>query len=234
MDTSSELIHALLPLYMVGALGASVLVVGIIEGVAEAIALIVKVFSGYWSDVFRHRKPLVVLGLRARGAVQARVSARADARLGRRRALCRSRRQGHPRRAARCADRRPDAGGRARRGVRLAPGARHASAPSPGRCSRSSLIGVFRRQFPRGVLGRRRARAALCVALLVFGVREAGGGARGDRGEAGFVARRAAPRPSLLHRDGDRVGADARALLRGVPRPARAGRRHGRRPARRG
>jgi MFS family permease len=62
MDTSSELIHALLPLYLVGPLGASVLVVGIIEGVAEAIALIVKVFSGYWSDVWRHRKPLVVLG----------------------------------------------------------------------------------------------------------------------------------------------------------------------------
>jgi MFS family permease len=62
MDTSSELIHALLPLYMVGALGASVLIVGIIEGTAEAIALIVKVFSGYASDVLRHRKPLVVLG----------------------------------------------------------------------------------------------------------------------------------------------------------------------------
>ena len=54
--------HALLPLFMVGTLGASVLVVGIIEGVAESIALIVKVFSGYWSDVTRHRKPLVVLG----------------------------------------------------------------------------------------------------------------------------------------------------------------------------
>jgi len=62
MDTSSELIHALLPLYMVDALGASVLVVGFIEGVAEAIALIVKVFSGYWSDVFRRRKPPVLLG----------------------------------------------------------------------------------------------------------------------------------------------------------------------------
>ena len=62
MDTSSELIHALLPLFMVGTLGASVLLVGIIEGIAEAIALIVKVFSGYWSDVTRHRKPLVVLG----------------------------------------------------------------------------------------------------------------------------------------------------------------------------
>jgi len=62
MDTSSELIHALLPLYMVDALGASVLVVGFIEGVAEAIALIVKVFSGYWSDVFRRRKAAVLLG----------------------------------------------------------------------------------------------------------------------------------------------------------------------------
>jgi MFS family permease len=62
MDSSSELIHALLPLYMVDALGASVLVVGFIEGIAEAIALIVKVFSGYWSDVFRRRKPAVLLG----------------------------------------------------------------------------------------------------------------------------------------------------------------------------
>src|SRR5690348_18038559 len=60
MDTSSELIHALLPLYMVDALGASVLVVGFIEGVAEAIALIGKVFSGYWSGVFRRRKPPVL------------------------------------------------------------------------------------------------------------------------------------------------------------------------------
>ena len=62
MDTSSELVHALLPLYMVGALGASVFVVGIVEGVAEAIALMVRVFSGYWSDALSRRKPLVVLG----------------------------------------------------------------------------------------------------------------------------------------------------------------------------
>jgi MFS family permease len=62
MDTSSEMIHALLPLYMVDALGASMLDVGFIEGIAEAIALIVKVFSGYASDVFRRRKALVVLG----------------------------------------------------------------------------------------------------------------------------------------------------------------------------
>jgi len=68
MDTSSELVHALLPLYMVGALGASVFVVGIVEGIAEAIALMVRVFSGYWSDALSRRKPLVVLGY-AMGAV---------------------------------------------------------------------------------------------------------------------------------------------------------------------
>jgi len=62
MDTSSELIHALLPLYMVGALGASVFVVGLIEGMAEAIALVIRVFSGYASDAMRRRKPLVVAG----------------------------------------------------------------------------------------------------------------------------------------------------------------------------
>jgi MFS family permease len=62
MDTSSELIHSLLPLYMVGALGASVLVVGVIEGIAEALALMIRVFSGYGSDALRKRKPLVVAG----------------------------------------------------------------------------------------------------------------------------------------------------------------------------
>jgi MFS family permease len=62
MDTSSELVHALLPLYMAGALGVPVLIIGLIEGVAEALALIVKMFSGYWSDVTRRRKPLVLAG----------------------------------------------------------------------------------------------------------------------------------------------------------------------------
>ena len=62
MDSSSELVHALLPLYMVDALGASVLFVGIVEGIAEAIALIVKVFSGYASDVLHRRKPAVLVG----------------------------------------------------------------------------------------------------------------------------------------------------------------------------
>jgi MFS family permease len=62
MDLSSELVHSLLPLYMATALGASVFTIGIIEGAAEALALIVKLFSGVISDIFRKRKPLVLLG----------------------------------------------------------------------------------------------------------------------------------------------------------------------------
>ncbi|TMG93116.1 MAG: MFS transporter [Betaproteobacteria bacterium] len=62
MDVSSELIHSLLPLFLVTTLGASALAVGLIEGVAEATALLTKVFSGYLSDYFRKRKLLAVLG----------------------------------------------------------------------------------------------------------------------------------------------------------------------------
>lgn len=62
MDMSSEMIHALLPLYLTGTLGASVLLVGLIEGVGEATAQITKLFSGYLSDRSGRRKPLVVLG----------------------------------------------------------------------------------------------------------------------------------------------------------------------------
>lgn len=62
MDVSSELIHSLLPVFMVSSLGASMFVVGIVEGVAEATALIVKVFSGAISDYLGKRKGLAVLG----------------------------------------------------------------------------------------------------------------------------------------------------------------------------
>ncbi|NDP40408.1 MAG: MFS transporter [Rhodoferax sp.] len=62
MDVSSELIHSLLPVFMVTSLGLSMLVVGLIEGAAEATALIVKVFSGALSDYWGKRKPLAVLG----------------------------------------------------------------------------------------------------------------------------------------------------------------------------
>ncbi len=62
MDTSSELIHALLPMFLVTALGASALSVGLIEGVAEATNAITKVFSGAISDWLGRRKLLVLLG----------------------------------------------------------------------------------------------------------------------------------------------------------------------------
>ncbi len=62
MDISSEMIHSLLPLFMVGTLGASALVVGLVEGLAEATALVVKVFSGVLSDWWGKRKGLAVFG----------------------------------------------------------------------------------------------------------------------------------------------------------------------------
>jgi MFS family permease len=62
MDISSEMIHALLPIYMVTTLGTSTLAVGIIEGIAEATASITKVFSGALSDWLGKRKVLAVLG----------------------------------------------------------------------------------------------------------------------------------------------------------------------------
>jgi MFS family permease len=62
MDVSSEMIHSLLPVFLVTGLGASMLTVGLIEGAAEATALVVKVFSGAWSDWMGRRKPLAVLG----------------------------------------------------------------------------------------------------------------------------------------------------------------------------
>lgn len=62
MDVSSEMIHALLPVFLTVGLGASVAFVGVLEGVAEATAAIVKIFSGYFSDRFGRRKPFIFLG----------------------------------------------------------------------------------------------------------------------------------------------------------------------------
>ena len=62
MDISSEMVHSLLPMFMVGTLGASALTVGIIEGLAESTALIVKVFSGTLSDYLGKRKGLALCG----------------------------------------------------------------------------------------------------------------------------------------------------------------------------
>jgi MFS family permease len=62
MDTSSELIHSLLPVFLVTVLGASMTTIGFLEGVAEATASITKLFSGALSDYLGRRKLLVVLG----------------------------------------------------------------------------------------------------------------------------------------------------------------------------
>jgi MFS family permease len=62
MDISSEMIHALLPVYLVTVLGTSMVTVGVIEGVAEATASITKIFSGALSDWLGKRKLLAVLG----------------------------------------------------------------------------------------------------------------------------------------------------------------------------
>ncbi|MDX1801142.1 MAG: MFS transporter [Marinobacter sp.] len=62
MDISSELIHSLLPVFMASVLGASMMTIGVVEGVAEATAAITKVFSGVISDFVRKRKLLVLIG----------------------------------------------------------------------------------------------------------------------------------------------------------------------------
>ena len=62
MDISSEMIHSLLPLFMVTILGASTMVVGLVEGLAESLALVVKVFSGTLSDYLGKRKGLALFG----------------------------------------------------------------------------------------------------------------------------------------------------------------------------
>ena len=62
MDIASEMIHALLPVYMVTVLGTSTLAVGLIEGIAEATASITKVFSGALSDWLGKRKLLAAIG----------------------------------------------------------------------------------------------------------------------------------------------------------------------------
>lgn len=62
MDVSSEMIHGLLPMFLVGTLGVSAFTLGLIEGIAESTASISKIFSGALSDRMTRRKPLILLG----------------------------------------------------------------------------------------------------------------------------------------------------------------------------
>ncbi len=61
-DISSEMVHSLLPMYLLTTMGISVLTIGVIEGVAESTALVLKVFSGTLTDYLGRRKALVVAG----------------------------------------------------------------------------------------------------------------------------------------------------------------------------
>lgn len=61
-DVSTEIIYPLLPVFLTAHLGASAAFVGLVEGVAESTASLLKVASGWWSDKISRRKPLVVLG----------------------------------------------------------------------------------------------------------------------------------------------------------------------------
>jgi MFS family permease len=61
-DISSEMIYPILPAFLVGTLGASPAILGLIEGIAESAASILKVFSGYWSDKIKRRKPFTIFG----------------------------------------------------------------------------------------------------------------------------------------------------------------------------
>ena len=62
-DVSSEMVYPLLPLYLISArIGASPAIVGLIEGFAESLASLLRVFSGAWSDRIQQRKPITILG----------------------------------------------------------------------------------------------------------------------------------------------------------------------------
>ena len=125
MDVSSEMIHALLPVYLVTVLGASMTSVGAIEGIAESTASIVKIFSGALSDWLGTAQIPGDAGLWPRRADEARLSARAGDRRALRGALRRPRGQGHTRRPARRPRGRHRSAGPARRQLRPAPVPRH-------------------------------------------------------------------------------------------------------------
>ncbi|MGE5592730.1 MAG: MFS transporter [Betaproteobacteria bacterium] len=61
-DISTEMVYPLLPLFLTTRLGATPAVVGLIEGIAESLASLLKVFSGYLADLFGRKKPLAILG----------------------------------------------------------------------------------------------------------------------------------------------------------------------------
>ncbi len=67
-DISSEMVYPILPIFLVNTLGASPAILGMIEGIAESLASLTKVFSGYWSDKIKRRKPFTIFGYSGSGA----------------------------------------------------------------------------------------------------------------------------------------------------------------------
>lgn len=61
-DISSEMVYPILPVFLVTTLGASPAILGLIEGIAESLASLLKVFSGYFSDRIKARKPFTIFG----------------------------------------------------------------------------------------------------------------------------------------------------------------------------
>jgi MFS family permease len=61
-DISSEMVYPILPIFLVSTLGASPAILGLVEGIAESLASLMKVFSGYWSDRIAKRKPFAIFG----------------------------------------------------------------------------------------------------------------------------------------------------------------------------
>lgn len=124
MDISSELIHSLLPVFLVSSLGASVFTVGWIEGAGESLALIIKVFSGSLSDWLGQRKGLAVVA-RVWAPCRNRSSPWRPVRSGSVCTSAGSSRQGSPRRRPRYLGGRPGAARDTRGGLWPAPSARY-------------------------------------------------------------------------------------------------------------
>ena len=100
MDVSSEMIHSLLPIFLVTVLGASATAVGVLEGIAEATVLVTKMFSGALSDAIGKRKPVTVAGYGIAALIKPLFPLAAILSRRIRREADRSLRQRHPRRAA--------------------------------------------------------------------------------------------------------------------------------------
>src|ERR1700692_3326819 len=181
MDVSSELIHSLLPVFLTSVVGASAVDVGLIEGIAEATAAIAKVFSGAFSDRIGKRKAPGRHRLGSSRLPQADIPARKHGLGSSGRAVHRSHRQGHPRRAPRRPDRRHHSLGRPRRGLWHPSGARYGRRVC-GAAVGGGPDGALCRQFSRGVL----------VGAVARGPR--GAADRDRRARAGWHSRLAATR----------------------------------------